>query len=597
MPEAQRVARQKADVMELSRRHAALLDLRRPWDSAWRDLSGHFLPTRFRDVGQAGDSVRNPKLLNDKLVDSTGVLAMRTLAAGLQGGMTSPARPWFRLTMEDEGLVQGHGVRQWMDEVANRMRTVLHRSNFYSAIHTMYAELGAFGTGFMMELADFRHGFRFITFTAGEYCLDTNERQEVDVVFRQFQMTARQLLRQFGVANIPSYIKDNATRHDSRGAEQYTVVHAVYPRTDRDASKVGGENMPWASVYWLDFSGSGSNSGSVGSGSSGYRLNAKPHVLRESGFDDFPGFGPRWDVTGNDVYGKSPAMDVLPDCRMLQQMGINTLKAIHKAVDPPMSVSASLKAVGLDLTPAGINFVENAPGSAPQAATPIMQVRPEIQEARIAIQDVQRQIQEGLYNDLFRMLLGSNRSQITAREVAAKEEEKLILVGPVLERLQGELFMPLIDRTFSLMAKLDMLPPPPEALAGAPLKVEFVSLLAQAQKMVSTSAVDQFLGFTMNAAQAFPEVLDAVDVDKVIDNYAEYLGVEVDMIRPRQDRDQMRQQRAEAQAQAQQQAQQQQAMQGMQGMAETARTMSGTPVGEGQGSALDALLGGLGSVG
>lgn len=576
------------DVMELSRRHNALLDLRRPWDTAWQDLAAHFLPTRYRDVGQNGDSVRNPRLLNDKLVDSTGILAMRTLAAGLQGGMTSPARPWFRLTIEDEELSQAHGVRAYMDEVAKRMRTVFHRSNFYNAVHTMYAELGAFGTGFMMELADFQHGFRFIPFTAGEFCLDTNESQEVDVVFRQFQMTDRQLVRQFGEQSVPDYIKDNARRHHSRKADQYTVVHAVYPRSDRDAQKMGGANKPWASVYWLDFGGSTSGGG--------YASNSKPHVLRESGFDEFPGFGPRWDITGNDVYGKSPAMDVLPDCRMLQQMGITTLKAIHKSIDPPMSVSADLKSTGLDLTPSGINYVANVPGQVPQAATPIVQVRPEIQQARMAIQDVQRQIQEGLYNDLFRMLLGSNRAQITAREVAAREEEKLILVGPVLERLQGELFMPLIDRTFSLMAKLDMLPAPPPELKGAPIKVEFVSLLAQAQKMVSTSAVDQLFVFTMNAAQAFPEMLDAVDADKAIDNYSEYLGVEVDILRPRQDRDQMRQQRAQAQAQAAQQAQATQAMQNVQGMANTASTLGDTPVDGGQGSALDVLLSGLGSV-
>ena len=570
----------------MSRRHAALLEQRQPWEGAWRDLAGHFLPTRYRE----GDERGKDKILNGTLVDSTGILAMRTLAAGLQGGMTSPARPWFRLGMEDEQLAQAHGVREWMDEVARRMRTVFHRSNFYNAVHTMYAELGTFGTAFMMEMADFEDGFRFIPFTAGEYALDTNEKLRVDVVFRRFHMTARQLVRQFGEAALPSYVKDGAKTADSRRSEQYAVVHAVYPRRDRDHNRADNAHKPWASVYWLE----GGAGGGTGGGNTSY--GGRPHILRESGFDEFPGFGPRWDVAGNDVYGRSPAMDVLPDCRMLQQMGITTLKAIHKAVDPPMSVSASLKSVGVDITPGGVNYVEAAPGQAPQAAAQLLQIRPEIQASRLAMQDVQRQIQQGLYNDLFRMLMNGNRAQITAREIAAKEEEKLILIGPVLERLHDELFIPLIDRTFNLMARLDMLPEAPPELQGAPLKVEFVSLLAQAQKMVSTSAVDQFLGFTMNAAQAFPEVLDSVDIDRVVDNYGEYLGVEVDMIRPLQDREALRQQRAQAQAQAAQQAQAAAAMQQMQGAAGAAQTLAQTPVGE-NGSALDALVGGLGSTG
>lgn len=579
-------AKTKQDITDLARRHEALLDLRRPWDAAWKDLAAHFLPTRFRDVGQGQDETRNPKLLNDKLVDSTGVLAMRTMAAGLHGGMTSPARPWFRLTLEDPALADLHGVRDWMDEVATRMRAVFHRSNFYNAIHTVYAELGAFGTAYMMELADFQHGFRFLPFTAGEFCLETNARQQVDVVFRRFRMTARQLALQFGKDNLPDYIVSQVEL-TSRKEEQYTVVHAVYPRKDRDFARMDSVNKPWASVYWLDAGGSG--------GSQGTRF-ARPHVLSESGFDEFPGFGPRWEVTGNDVYGKSPAMDVLPDCRMLQQMGITTLKAIHKAVDPPLNVSAELKSVGLDITPGGLNYVSTSQGQAPQAATPIMQVRPEIQTARIAIQDVQRQIQQGLYNDLFRLLMGSDRRQVTAREIASREEEKLILIGPVLERLHDELFMPLIDRTFNLMARLDILPPPPPELTDAPIKVEFISLLAQAQKMVSTSAVDQLMAFTMNSAQAFPEVLDAVNIDKAVDNYAGYLGVEVDMLRPLQDREALRQQRAQAQAAAQQQAQQQAALQGMQGMAQTAQTLSQTPLQGGGETALDALTGGLGGM-
>ena len=400
----------RADLRELSRRYRALLRRRAPWDTAWQSLADHFLPTRCRLHPQAEDAAERP-MLNRNLVDATGILALRTLAAGLQGGMTSPARPWFRLSLDDAELAKSRAGQVWLDEVASRMRVVFQRSNFYNAMHTLYAELGAFGTAFAFELADPRWGFRFVPLCAGEYALDCNARGRVDTVFRRSSMSLRQIVEAFGARVLPEGLREASRRNPD---ERHTVIQAVYTRADRNPALITAGHMPVASVHWLE-------------GREGGR-----HALRESGFTTFPGFGPRWDVAGGDVYGRSPAMDALPDCRMLQQMGITTLKAIHKAVDPPMSVAAGLKSVGLDLTPGGINYVENLPGQSPQAATPLLQIKPDLATARQAMEAVQNQIRAGLYNDLFKLIL-QGRSKVTASEIAAREEEKLVLIGPVLE--------------------------------------------------------------------------------------------------------------------------------------------------------------------
>lgn len=512
-----------ADVPALARRWRALLDRRSPWDSAWQSLAEHFLPTRCR----LGPEDENRPLLNKRLVDATGILAMRTLAAGLHGGMTSPARQWFRLSLDDTDLADSRAGQLYLDEVERRMRVVFQRSNFYNAMHTLYAELGTFGTAFVFELADPRHGFRFLPLCAGEYALDTDAARRVDTVFRRSSMSLRQIEEAFGPHVLPDSLRQAARRTPD---QRQTVIHAVFPRRGRRPGLLTAAAMPVASVYWLE----------------GREGNATP--LRVSGFCDFPGFGPRWDVAGNEVYGRSPAMDALPDCRMLQQMGITTLKAIHKAVDPPMSVSAGLRSVGLDLTPGGINYVDSLPGQNPQAATPLLQLKPELAQSRQAMQAVQEQIRAGLYNDLFRLIL-EGRSKVTASEIAAREEEKMVLIGPVLERLHDELFIPLIDRTFSLMQRLDMLPPCPPELVGRRLKVEFVSLLAQAQKLVGSGATDQYLSLTLRAAAAWPEALDSLDVDNMLDTYARNLGLPVSITRSRQEREQLRQARAEAQQQ------------------------------------------------
>ncbi len=533
-------------IQRLQQRFSALLEARHSYEAAWEDLADHFLPTRYRNVGKSPHAWRKMPMLNDKLVDATGILAMRTLAAGLQGGMTSPARPWFQLSLEDAELAAHAPMRTWLMDVSKRMAKIFAGSNFYSAVHTLYGELGTFGTAFMLELADFEHGFRFLPFCAGEYCLDINAKQRVDVVFRRFRMSSRQLKMHFGKARLPDYVlKEGAHGRES----SHTVIHAIFPRKEDASQGRLPKHMPFASVYWLE----------------GFRAQHGKGILSESGFEAFPGFGVRWDVAGNDVYGRSPAMDVLPDCRMLQQMGITMLKAIHKAVDPPTAVSASLKSVGLDLTPGGINYVESAPGQSPQAATPILDIRPEIQGARLAMQDVQRQIQKGLYNDLFRLLLDSSQKQhVTAKEVAVREEEKLILLGPALERLHFELFTPLIERTFQLMLRHNMAPPMPKEFQGQKIKVEFVSLLAQAQKMVSTSAVDRLVAFVKNISATKPEVTDMLNADKAVEEYAEYLGVAPALLHSVEERQQLRKAREEQQfAIAQQKAQQEQQQQSL----------------------------------
>ena len=579
----------RVDTADLARRFEELRQLRRPWEGAWRALADHFLPSRYRPEGQlpSGDA-----LLNGQLVDATGVLAMRTLAAGLHGGMSSPARPWFRLAAADPDLARRPLVGAYLDECARRMRALFHRTNFYNALHTVYAELGTFGTAFLFELADVERGFRFVPLSAGEFVLDMDESRRVDTVFRRFRLNARQLARAFGQEALPESLR-SALRRGRGYAGSYTVAHAVLPRADvRLAGQTGQTGQTrqtgqeagspqggsWASVYWLEEGGG--------------RHGAGPHLLRSGVFGSFPGFGPRWSAAGNDVYGRSPAMDSLPDCRMLQQMGITMLKAAHKAVDPPMSVSASLKSVGLDLTPGGINYVESAPGQIPQAAAPLVSTRPDMVQTRQAMEAVQKQVKAGLFNDLFRLIM-DGRQGVTAREIAAREEEKLLLLGPVLERLHSELFIPLVERTYSLMNQMDMLPPPPPEVWGQPLRVDFVSLLAQAQKLVCTGAVREYLTFAGDAAKAWPEVLDSVNPDAVADSYAEYLGLEAGCLRPQEERETLRRQRAEVQAEAHKAAQEKQSgtalMEGVKTAVESARGLSQIKLEE--GTALHALLG------
>ena len=568
------------DVGKLQRRYEELKTERSGWDAAWSSLAELFLPTRWRSDTDETD-YKKPKL-NGRLVNSAGVLAMRTLAAGMQGGMTSPVRPWFRLTAVGTEAERIPGMGAWLDEVTEAMRQVLYRSNCYNALHGLYADLGTFGTALLVETAD-EDGVHFDLVRAGEYVLDINGHGEVDTFYRRLHMTARQIVDRWGDGdNVPAAVR-SAAQPGQSSSMRWNVIHAVFPRKDFDPSaRLEREGKPYASVYFMaDAAQSG-----------------RATVLDEGGYDMFPAFAPRWDVAGNDVYGRSPAMDVTPDCRMLQAMTATLRRMQHKIASPPMVVDSGVMKYGVNLDPDALNFVDMA--TMTQSGSPVMPIhQPEPQALNYTMQgirDVEQIVKDGLYTDLFRMLLDDDRRQITATEVQVRQQEKLSLIGPVVERLIKELLEPLILRTYQLMRDWGALPPAPEGVELAELDVSFESVLAQAQRVTATSAIDQGLAFMAQAAQLRPEVLDVLAFDAMGKTYLDRIGMPESCVMDEKKTADVRERRAQREArEAQRQEASMQARQAVDVTA-AARNLGETPAGADGQTLMSAILGGMGSL-
>jgi hypothetical protein len=180
------------------------------------------------------------------------------------------------------------------------------------------------------------------------------------------------------------------------------------------------------------------------------------------------------------------------------------------------------------------------------------------------------------------MVAQSQRPNMTAREIVERHEEKLLMLGPVLERLESELLDPLIDRTFSIMLRVGLIPPPPDELQGMDMKIEYISMLAQAQKMVGTAAIEQITGFAAQLAAVYPGVTDNIDADAAVNEYGDMLGVPPKIVRSADDVAAMRDQAAKEQKAAQ-------ATSTLPNVVEGAKTMSETKLDT--NSALDALMG------
>jgi hypothetical protein len=509
-------------------RKAALWNERSSWITHWREISDYQQPRAGRFV--VTDRNRGDKRANH-ILDNTAVFGARTLAAGLMSGVTSPARPWFRLEIRDKDLMESGPVKAWLHDAAALLRAIFASSNTYRGLHTLYEELGLFGTASTIVLPDFDNVIHQYPMTIGEYALATNAKGDVDTLCREFQMTVDQMIGQFGKDNCSQTVRDlyNRGNYDA----WVDVVHIVEPRRERDYSKRDGKNMRFSSCY-------------IEPGKDN-----SDKFLSESGFNRFPALTPRWVVTGNDVYGTSPGMECLGDVKQLQHQQLRKGQAIDYQVNPPLQVPTKYKEAAKARLPGGVFYVDSMGQQG--GVRSAFDVNLNLQHLMLDIQDVRERIRSAYYADLFMMLANDNRSGITATEVAERHEEKLLMLGPVLERLHNELLSPLIDITFDYAARAGILPEAPPELEGVDLNVEFISVLAQAQRAVATQGMDRLLGTVSQMAAVRPDVLDKLDFDQIVDDYGNAYGVNPKVILPDDQVAALRQQRAAA-MQAQQAA-------------------------------------------
>ena len=506
---------------------------RASWFSHWQEITTYLLPRNGRFFVQDRDKGWRR---HNNIYDNTGTRALRTLGAGMMAGATSPARPWFRLMTADPDLNKFAPVKLWLNDVTELMRQVFAKSNTYRALHQVYEELGGFGTATSIVLPDYSNVIHHYPVTVGEFAIATDYQGRVNTLYREFEKTVGEVVAEFGYKNC-----SNSTKHlyDRGSLDQWIrIIHCIEPRSARDPRMKDAKNMPYASIYF-----------EVGGEHNKY--------LRESGFKDFPVLAPRWATAGGDIYGNSPGMEALGDIKQLQHEQLRKAQGIDYKTKPPLQVPTALKNRDVETLPGGVTFFDATnPHNGIRAA---FEVNIDLQHLLIDIQDVRERIRGSFYADLFLMLANATDTRMTATEVAERHEEKLLMLGPVLERLHNELLDPMIEMTFNRMVEAGILPPPPEELQGVDLNVEFVSMLAQAQRAIGTNSIDRFVGNLGAVAQFKPDVLDKFDSDEWADAYSDMLGVDPKLIVPSDKVAIIRQQRAEAQAKAAQLAQAEQA--------------------------------------
>lgn len=543
------------DLKRLNRQLADMEAVRARYLPVWEEIAKYICPGRGVFSKQEPNQGERK---DEALLDPTPLQSLHVLSAGLQGGLTSPSRPWFRLGVSDSGLADYGPVRLWLDEVERRMMHVLNQSNVYNCLHMLYQEVGAFGVGCMLMEEDPRNVIRGHTMTAGEYCLEYGVNGLPDRLGRSLWMTAYQMAAEFGEENLSDGARDSLKA--GRVDRWFRVCHMVYreEQETRDGQRNAAlpnvtelrQTMPYMSVYWEEGTHTGTG-----------KLETP---LRVGRYSEFPAMAPRWEVVGSDFYGRGPGWDALGEAKTLQEMRKDYLIAQKMMIAPPMVGPTSLRKSHRDLRPNGVTYVDNSDPN--QFFRPLYQIQPDLPGQVGAMQDSREIIKRIFFADLFLAILQHPDKNMTATQVNAINQEQMMMIGPVYERLDHELLDPFIGRTFGIMDRFGLIPQPPVELEGKELKIEYISMLAQSQQMVGLGGIDRLAQFAGGIAPLNPEVLDKFDLDETVDQYARMLGVPAAIVRSDETVAAMREQRQrQEQAAAQMAAAQQMASAANQG--------------------------------
>lgn len=481
---------------KLCKRYDRLKSDRGTFESHWQEIAEYIFPRRadFNTERAPGDKRMT------KVYDSTGIQGLELLAAGLHGMATNPASRWFALKTDDQELNSNDAIREWLGQVEDIIFSRLHSplSSITTHLHELYLDYAAFGTAVMFIGTSKTDNLLFQTRFLGECVIDENAEGMVDTVIRSFKMTVRQMIQQWG-DKVSSDVKKLAS--EDKLDEKVELLHAVFPREERDAKKETPDNMPFASVY----------------------LEKKEkHLLQEGGFEEFPYAVPRWYKVAGEKYGRSPAMTALADVKMLQEMVKTTLKAAQKIVDPPLMVPDEGAMGPVRTVPGGLNFYRDEN----RLIFPL-QTGANIPISLEMMQDLRNRILSTFFVDQLQMV---GDADMTATEVMQRTQERMRLLGPILGRMESELLGPIISRVFGILLRAGQLPEQPPELDGVEWRVEYVSPIALAQR---SQKVDRALNMLTVAGQmsAFdPKIMARFDSDNFLPWLAVELNVDAELI-------------------------------------------------------------------
>jgi len=531
-------------VDDINKRYKALKDKRKDWLEICKEVTKYILPTRGHYDDSNSEDVLQTEF-NDKAVEYA-----ENLASMFMSGITSPSRPWLRLIIEDQEMMDWSPAKTWLSEVERIVANAFRSGNFYSEIYNAYQDIVCHGVVCTSVYRDTRAGRVgrpvFSTYQPGEYYADVDEYGVVSIVYREIWMSAYMVYRRWPETcsqRTKELFKDNPYK-------RIKIIHVAEPRKERDRTKIDRANKPIASYWWE---------------------HGEDKLLAEGGFDLMPYQIARWNANNGAVYSVGLGWRALKEAKAMNILEYLAAYGVNKALNPPVLVPENNMYGSVNNAPGGINYYSGNVHE--KQVYPLQTITADLQAAMVYMDRWDAVLKAIFKNDLFIFMM--NNPGVTATEIASRNDEKLLLLAPVLERINTEMLTPMVDTTISMLMREGFLPPPPPDLVGMEIKPQFVGVLAQAQLQHNTQAIDKIIGISQSIANAgYPQIYDKIDFEQGVDIESIILGAPPGVIRPDDQVQQIREQRAEAERQAMEAQQQAQMVEEMKTASDAARSLA-----------------------
>lgn len=485
-------------------RQAHLAQMRAPWEETWREVDERF------PVGSGGFTRQTPgQIRGARNYDSTHIEAIKRFAAAGVAITTPKDSEYIRPRFLDEDLMKQRAVQLWCERAGRRLQAIRHASHtgFGISANEDWDQLGRYGTSPVWQEATAK-GLQYRTLHLAECFIDVDGAGLVDTLHRCFTRTARQLEQLFGIENLTPKMREALEK--GKEHTEFEILHIAMPNSSWDAEKFDHRRFPFVSRYLA---------------------RDEKLYLRRRGYYSMPASVSRHVTSAGEIYGRSPAIDTMPNIQGVNAMKLTTLRAGHKAVDPALLFNNDDGVTRLVTKPGGIN-----PGLVDDMGRPMVQRMPGgengIPYAIDMIQDERQTIKASFLEDFYKILTDPN-SRMTTTEVLEVMAKQGVLVQPYASRYETEKQHPTSNRDLELALQWEQIEDFPGEVreAGAWPVIFYENPLAAMARAESSSKTLRYLQALPVLAEIEPRVRMRVNADAIAIGLAEEMGVKPSYIR------------------------------------------------------------------
>ncbi len=497
-------AKSEEKAHEVLREFKRRANSRNNFENQWQEIAERIVPLHSKNFNIFGQNQSKGEKRTIEIFDSTASSALNKFGAILDSLLTPRNQTWHKLVADDPYLNKSRDVRLYFEEINRLLFKYRYapKANFSAQNYQNYKSLGAYGTGCLIT-DEFRSepGTRYKNIHLSQILFAENFQGIIDDALRYYPMTARQAFQKWG-DQIPDPIK-SALKNNPE--QEFNFIHCVKPRDEAelDPGRMDYRGMPFTSYYV-------SETGTA--------------LMSEGGYNSFPYAISRYEMGDNEIYGRSPAMEVLPAVKTLNEQKKTLLKQGHRALDPVLLIHDDGIVSEFSLAPGALNA-----GGVTAQGQPLVHALPvgNIQAGEKMMEQEQKVIKDAFLVTLFDILV--DNQEMTATQVLERTREKGILLAPTLGRQQSECQGPMIEREIDILSRQGVLPPMPQELleARGHYSIVYDSPLSRAQRAEEAAGASRTIEQAINVATQTqdPSILDHFDFDIIIPELAAINGM------------------------------------------------------------------------